>query len=212
MNKNIAKKLILSVFVTVAMAMVYSGEVSAECEENYGGGETCLVNKRFEIEKHVRVEDEDEDWEDKVMDVAKDDIVEFRIKVKNLSDDEAQKITDFDDMKIKDLLPDEMERVGGSGLTEYWDDFEPGETKTFIIEARVKSDEYDRDVNFEKCVVNVVKLYWDDEFEGSDTATVCYGDEEITELPETGANEVIALVGSGLVLVGLTIKKKIALV
>ncbi|KKS10203.1 MAG: hypothetical protein UU64_C0007G0016 [candidate division WWE3 bacterium GW2011_GWF2_41_45] len=70
-------------------------------------------------------------------------------------------------MKMSDSLPDEMDRVGGSGLTEYWDDFEPGETKTFIIEAEIDSDEFDRDEAFDKCIVNKAKVYWGDEFEGS---------------------------------------------
>ena len=130
--------------MVVAALFVVNGPVFAECESTYGNGETCYINKRFEIDKDVRIE-EDDDWEDKVMDVEKGDVVEFRIKIKNRSDDEADS---FDDMKMEDFLPDEMERVGGSGLTEYWDDFEPGETKTFYIEAKVDEDEYDRDQGF----------------------------------------------------------------
>jgi len=102
-----------------------------------------------------------------------------------------------------------MERVGGSGLTEYWDDFEPGETKTFYIEAKVKEEEYDRDVDFEKCVVNKAEVEWDGEFEGSDTATVCYGDEDVTELPETGSNEIVALIGFGLIAAGILVRKSL---
>ncbi len=206
MTKNMPKNLILGILVGTLLLVVNIGYVSAECESTYGGGETCLINKRFEIDKKVRVEDEDDSWEDKVMDVAEDDVVEFRIKVKNKSDEEAD---DFDDMKIEDFLPDEMYRVGGSGLTEYWDDFEPGESKTFKIKAKVEKDEYDRDKDFEKCVVNKVELTWDDEFEGSDTATVCYGDEDIKELPDTGSNEIVALLGAGMILAGILIKKSI---
>jgi LPXTG-motif cell wall-anchored protein len=110
-------------------------------------------------------------------------------------------------MKMKDSLPDEMERVGGDGLTEYWEDFEPGETKTFIIRAKVNSEEYDRE-NFEKCVVNKAKVLYDDDEEGSDTATVCYGDSEVTELPKTGGSSVLyGALGLGLSAFGLTVKK-----
>ena len=211
MNKNTVKNIVIAFILVIVAAAATAGAVYAECESTYGNGEICYYNKRFEIDKDVRVEDEDDDWEDKVMNVASDDIVEFRIKIKNRSDDDSDKIVDFDDMKMEDFLPDEMERVGGSGLTEYWDDFEPGETKTFYIEAKVDKDEYDRDVDFEKCIVNKAEVTWDGEFEGSDTATVCYGDEEIKELPETGSNEVAALVGAGLIIVGILVRKRTSL-
>jgi len=211
MNKNTIKSIVIASLLFVVVAVATTSAVYAECESTYGNGEICYYNKRFEIDKDVRVEDEDDDWEDKVMNVASDDIVEFRIKIKNRSDDDSDKIVDFDDMKMEDFLPDEMERVGGSGLTEYWDDFEPGETKTFYIKAKVKEDEYDRDVDFEKCIVNKAEVTWDGEFEGADTATVCYGDEEIKELPETGSNEVAALIGAGLIIVGVLVRKRTSL-
>ena len=191
-------KLIVSIVLVFIFGLILSNPVYAG---SYGEEEE--VNKRFTIEKWVRIEGDDS-WEDKVVDVEEDDIVEFRIKVENKSDDEADS---FDDMKIEDFLPDEMYRVGGSGLTEYWDDFDSDEDKTFIIKAQVNSEEYDRDVEFEKCVVNKVELYWDDEFEGSDTATVCYGNVEVEELPETGLFPTMALAGLGLLTVGLTKKK-----
>jgi len=209
MIKNILSKIIISAFITAILAVMYGGQVYAGCKSTYGNGEICIYNKRFEIDKDVRVEEKDDDWEDKVMDVEVDDIVEFRIKIKNKSDDE---LDSFDNMKMEDFLPDEMERVGGSGLTEYWDDFEPGDTKTFYIEAKVKSEEYDRDVDFEKCVVNKAEAEWDGEFEGSDTATVCYGDEDITELPETGSNEIIALIGFGLIASGVLVRKSLSFI
>jgi len=209
MTKNILSKVMISAFITAILTVVYGGEVYAGCTSKYGGGETCVYNKRFEIDKDVRVEEKDDDWEDKVMDVEKDDIVEFRIKIKNKSDDE---LDSFDDMKMEDFLPDEMERVGGSGLTEYWNDFEPGETKTFYIKAKVNAEEYDRDVDFEKCVVNKAEVEWDGEFEGSDTATVCYGDEDVTELPETGSNEIVALIGFGLIASGILVRKSLSFI
>lgn len=123
-----------------------------------------------------------------------------------MSDNEGD--IDFDNMKMSDKLPDELSRTGGSGLTEYWDNFKPGETKTFTIEAKVKSDEYDRSEDFEKCVVNKATVKWDDEFEGSDTATVCYSNSEPKELPKTGHESFVTLVGLGLLASGLLISKK----
>ena len=81
-----------------------------------------------------------------------------------------------------------------------------------VAAAKMKAQVgYDRDVDFEKCIVNKAEVTWDGEFEGSDTATVCYGDEEIKELPETGSNEVAALVGAGLIIVGILVRKRTSL-
>jgi hypothetical protein len=110
-------------------------------------------------------------------------------------------------MKMEDFLPEEMYKVGGNGLTEEWDNFDPKDEKVFIIQAKVDSDEYDSDVRFEKCVVNKAELRWDGEFQGSDTATVCYGNIEPTELPKTGAFSTMGLSGLVLLVSGLVSKK-----
>jgi len=208
MTKNKIKNILVVALFMVGVSMIGAGQVYAGCKSTYGNGETCYINKRFEIDKDVRIKGDD-DWEDKVMDVDDDDVVEFRIKIKNRSDDKAD---DFDDMKMEDFLPKEMKRVGGSGLTEYWDNFAPGETKTFVIEAEIDEDEFDRDVEFEKCIVNKAEVNWDDNFEGSDTATVCYGDEEVKELPETGSNELMAILGAGLIIAGILVRKSTNLI
>lgn len=200
MNKTYIKNLIRT-FVISAVLMSFS--LSNVYADQYGGVE--YINKRFTIEKKVRIQGDDS-WKDKVTDVKEGDVIEFRIKIKNKSDDEAD---DFDNMKMEDFLPDELIRIGGSGLTEYWDNFESGETKTFEIEAKIDSDEFDRDDNFEKCVVNEAEVNWDGEFEGSDTATVCYGDEEPTELPKTGSESIyFGLAGLASIVTGLVIKKR----
>lgn len=196
MTRKTAKNLILSL-VIFAVLLFLTG-VSAYA--NYGGGE---INKRFRITKKVRIEG-DNSWKDKVTDVREGEVVEFKITVENLSDEEAD---EFDKMKIEDFLPDELYRIGGSGLTEYWNDFGSGDEKKFTIEVKVESEEYDRDVEFEKCVVNKVELEWDGEFEGSDTATVCYGNEEPSELPKTGYTSTLAIAGLATLVAGLVAKK-----
>ena len=212
MNKNITKNLIAVVSALVLVVIAGNKAVyAAHCESTYGGGEDCYYNKRFQIDKDVRRitvhkdgSTETGEWEeDKVTGVSEKDIVEFRIKIKNLSDEEAGS---FDDMKMEDFLPDALIREGGSGLTEYWDDFEPGETKTFTIKAKIDSDEFDRDDDFEKCVVNKAEVRWDGNYEGSDTVAVCYGNKEPTELPKTGAVSELAIVGIGLLTAGLLLK------
>lgn len=176
-----------------------------ECEPNYGGGQTCL-EEDFDVEKQVKFLDEsDSEFRKKVVDVKKGDTVVFRIRVKNTGE------TNADDMKMEDFLPEELKRVGGSGLTEYWDNFEPGETKKFRIEVQVRDQEYDRE-NFEKCVVNVAKAWQDDDRIGSSEAVVCYGKGEITELPDTGPTATVAmtLAGLGMVFGGILAAKKFA--
>ncbi len=187
--------------MALAFLAVKSGSVHAKvCELTYDG-EVCIYNKAFFIEKKVRVKDQG-DYEDKLIldndNVA--DVIEFRVRIENKGEVEVS------NMKMEDFLPEEMELVEGDGLTEYWDEFEPGDTETFYIDAKIDEKEFDRD-NFDKCVVNKAEIRYDDSFEGSDTATVCYGDIEITELPETGFASTIAPLGLGLIVIGSLIKK-----
>lgn len=200
MTKSVNYKLISALVVAGVAGVLSGGTAYAGCTSNYGGGETCIYNKNFDIEKKVRKEGDDS-WKDKVTGVDEDEVVEFKIKVKNEGE------VDVDDMKMSDKLPKEMERVGGDGLSEYWDDFEAGETKTFVIKAKVKDSEYDKD-NFEKCVVNKAEVLYDGEDEASDTATVCYSDSEPTELPKTGGSSLLyGVLGLGLTAVGAFAKK-----
>jgi LPXTG-motif cell wall-anchored protein len=170
--------------------------------DQYGEEE---YNTKFKIVKEVRIAG-DTEWKDKVTDVRKDDVVEFRIRIKNTSDDNADST---DDMEMRDYLPEEMEKVGGVGLTEEWDDFDPDDQKEFIILAKVKSGEYDRNVEFEKCIVNKAELRWDGDFQGSDTATVCYGNIQPSELPKTGSFSTLALAGISSLLAGIVGKKSL---
>jgi len=195
--KLIGSFLVMSLFV--AFMVLSTTTVLASCEY----GEECTYDRRFKITKEVRIEG-DNTWRDKVTGVKKGQIVDFRITVKNKSDDEADKAND---METKDILPDEMTKVGGAGLTENWDKFYPGDTKTFIITAKVKDSEYNRAIKFEKCVVNKVELRWKGDFQGSDTATVCYGNVEPSELPKTGALSTLALTGVALLALGLVARK-----
>lgn len=200
MRKSFSNKLIGTLLVVGVTSVLGVNKAYAGCTSNYGGGETCIYNKNFDIEKKVRKEGDDS-WKDKVTNVKKGEVVEFKVKVKN--DGEVK----VNDMKMVDKLPKEMERVGGDGLTEYWGDFEPGETKTFTIKAVVKDSEYDRK-SFEKCVVNKAEVEYKGDGEASDTATVCYSDKKVTELPKTGGSSMIyGALGLGLVALGAVSKK-----
>jgi len=199
-KRSVNHKLIGAILVAGVAGVISTGKAYADCKSNYGGGETCILNKRFDIEKKVR-KDGDDTWKDKVTNVKENEVVEFKIKVKNEGE------VKVNDMEMIDKLPKEMEKVGGSGLTESWDDFDPGDTKTFIIRAVVKDSEFDRD-NFEKCVVNKAEVEYKGDEEASDTATVCFNNKGVTELPKTGGNSMLyGVLGLGLASLGVVSKK-----
>jgi uncharacterized repeat protein (TIGR01451 family)/LPXTG-motif cell wall-anchored protein len=205
--KNITNKLIVSALAIALVSFVgiTKAYADSDCEQVYGGGENCNYDRKLKITKEVRIKGETS-WKDKVTDVTKNDIIEFKITVKNKSDDGADK---YSRLKVEDFLPSEMFWVGGSRTIEFIDDFKPGDSKTFTIEAKVYAWEYDKSVQFEKCVVNKVKLTKGDELKGSDTATVCYGNVNPSELPKTGAETPIALTGLGMLVTGLVVRKKL---
>ena len=206
MSKGNTFKKLIALFSFGFVFFLLGGQkiyASSDCETVYGGGEVCVYDTRFKIVKEVRIQG-DTEWKDKVTDVKEGEVVEFRIKIRNRSDGPADAT---DDMKMEDFLPEEMTKVGGNGLTEEWDNFDPKDEKVFIIQAKVDSDEYDRDVEFEKCVVNKAELRWDGEFQGADTATVCYGNVQPSELPKTGALSTMGLSGLVLLVSGLISKK-----
>jgi LPXTG-motif cell wall-anchored protein len=209
------KKLLkINLIVLVAFVLYFSlaNRTAFACDENYGGGETCIVNKSFNIDKDVKFEDEDDDeYSDKVyVDLTDKDersrTIVFRITIKNTTSSEDTDVEDmeFDKMKMLDDLPDELKRVGGSGLSEYFDNFNPGEKKTFYIKVRLTDDELDKDGEFEKCVVNVAKVYYDSKKEGESAATVCYSNTDLKELPKTGGETPLVLgsVGLGIASIG----------
>ncbi len=197
---------LFAVVIAFFLAVITIPDAHAEdCEPNYGGGETCEREEDLEVSKQVRKYkdslDNDEGFKDKVTGIEKGDIVEFKIKVKNEGDD-------IKDVDVKDSLPDELKKVEGD-TSKHYDELEAGESKTFRFKAKVYDDEFDREDSFEKCVVNKVTVKQDDDKKASDTATVCYGDSEIEELPATGSTAVVfAGLGSAISGLGLYLKKR----
>lgn len=208
MNKKLYKlnMVLFAVVVAFFLAVLTLPSAHAEdCEPNYGGGETCEREEDIDVDKKVRIYDEDldddEGFSDKVTDVEEGDILEFKIKVKNKGDD-------IEDIDVKDSLPNELKMVSGED-SEHYDEIKAGESESFRFKAKVKDSEFDRDDSFEKCVVNKVKVKQGDETKASDTATVCYGDSEIEELPSTGSGAaLVAAVGSAVSGLGLYLKKR----
>lgn len=202
-----AKNLITTIVFLVAILIAQKAlkpVFAADCETNYGGNKICTT-KKVHIKKSVRVCDKNgsncSEWSDKVINVTKNDLVQFKIVVYNDSSDNADSL---DNMSMKDALPSELTRTGGDSLKEYWDNFKTGTSKKFIIDAKVNASEFDRK-DFDKCVVNEAFVYRDKKLKDSADATVCYNNRKPTELPKTGANGTVALIGVGLVLAGIVI-------
>lgn len=207
MNKVFRLNIIISVTLLLlgflTMALMPTKVFAETCEPEGAYGQTCVYDDDFRLEKKVRLEG-DNTWKDKVIDVDEGQVIEFRIEVENVGEVAGE------NMKMTDILPDELERIGGSGLTEEWTDFEVGDVETFIIQVRIVNTEFDREDNFEKCVVNKAEVEEDGNLVGSDTATVCYGGEDVTELPETGAlaTETMSILGFLSTGFGLILKRK----
>jgi LPXTG-motif cell wall-anchored protein len=217
MTKINKSALIIALVATFVVTALSIKTAYAECRQNYGGGETCFVTNKFKIRKFVRLEG-DNNWKDEItIDLNDDDEndkkIEFKVEVTAEIDNPDNVDLDdvlFDDMKMKDKLPEELKFLDESedDLTEEWDDFEAGETKTFYFTVKIKDDEKDQDEEFEKCVVNKASLYYQDEFQGSDEAVVCYKKTEdvlgvtTSELPKTGALPLEGLAGLALISLG----------
>jgi uncharacterized repeat protein (TIGR01451 family) len=165
-------------------------------EEEQEEGEDVSISKK------VRLEGQDR-WEDKISDVSKDDIIEFKIKVENKSGNNTSSI---DDLKMEDKLPDELEKLNGS-LTVYWDDFDQDEDKTFIIKAKVRPSEFDG--NTDECVDNKAIVLIDGDEEDEAEATVCYSNVELAELPDTGAGTNITIFSLGVLLLGIYYRRQV---
>lgn len=204
--------IILAIFSVVLL--VPNTAHAADCEDqSYGGGEPCIINKSFDIEKKVRFEDDNTD-KDKLI-VKYEDIDEeivFIITVKNETDDGGVDDVSFDNMRMHDYLPDGLKLISGD-LTEDWDDFEPGDEKEFKIKVKIDEDYVEDDKYI--CVVNEAVVEYDDNEEASDTATVCFEGSEgdvlgISELPDTGASSTVALtlLGVSMITGGTALKRK----
>ena len=208
MNTKLYKlnMVLFAIVVAFFLAALTIPEAHAEdCEPNYGGGETCDREEDLEVSKQVRKYKDslgdDEGFKDKVTGIKEGDVVEFKITVKNEGDD-------VEDVDVKDSLPEELKKISGD-TSRHYDELEAGEKKTFRFRAKVLDSEFDREDSFEKCVVNKVTVKQDDDKKASDTATVCYGDSEIEELPETGSVAAVSAgLGSVVSALGLYLKKR----
>lgn len=205
-NKYISTFLSVSVFALVLG--LFTVPTRAECTPNYGGGENCVYESRFKIKKYVKLED-DNSWKDEVLiDLDDDDeddkkiLFKVEVTVDVEGDDIDEDSIEFDDMEMKDSLPDELKFLSESedDLTEEWDNFKAGDKKTFYFTTKITDSEKKKDGSYEKCVINTAKLYQDGDKVDDDDAVVCYkrGGDVLgtsTELPETGTPGIAGISG-----------------
>ncbi|MBM4401990.1 MAG: DUF11 domain-containing protein [Candidatus Cloacimonetes bacterium] len=189
------------VFLAATSYVLAQDEV---CLPIYGGGEVCapIKNKSFAIKKDVRKKGFRE-WQNEISGVKSNHEVEFRIIVTNTGE-----IT-VDGLRITDTLPSNLTLSSGQ-LSWEINGFAPRQEQTFIFSAQANTDGMED--NQEKCVVNKVRVGYQEQTEASDTATVCIekGEvlaEEITELPPTalGLYETLGfiLMAIGFIVTGL---------
>lgn len=207
-SKNLKMRYLIFCSFALVLTFLWVKSVSAQtCTPRYGGGEECVYNKRFSLEKKVKRDGEsDSKYKDKIGDLEPGDKVVFRIIAKNTGDFKVDKV------EIEDTLPKEFKKISGETEWEI-EDFKPGEEVEFSFKAKVV-DEEELGLNKEICVVNTVELFYKDDLENSDTATVCINTPVITtikvekELPKDGANFSLNLVVvTSLIFTGLLLRK-----
>jgi hypothetical protein len=181
----------------IVLSTVFAFNANASCSGSYGSS-TCS-DSGFDLTKKVSFKDEEA--KQKLTGIKKGDVFKYTFKIENKTDETKT-------LKLVDNLPAELERVGGIGFTEEVTLDKKSSVK-LVMEVKVKDSEFDNKTNFEKCVVNTAHLYKEDAKKESSSATVCYGEGVAKTLPETGPNDIFALVGLVLASAGIVIRQSI---
>lgn len=181
----------------IVLSTVFAMTANASCSGSYGSS-TCS-DSGFDLTKKVSFKDEE--VKQKLTGIKKGDVFKYTFKVENRTDETKT-------LKLVDNLPAELERVGGIGFTEEVT-LDKNSSVKLVMEVKVKDSEFENKTNFEKCVVNTAKLYKEDALKESSSATVCYGEGVANSLPETGPNDIFAIIGLVLASAGIVIRKSI---
>jgi len=187
------KKIFLINLIVLSTVFAFNANASG----SYGSS-TCS-DSGFDLTKKVSFKDEEA--KQKLTGIKKGDVFKYTFKIENKTDETKT-------LKLVDNLPAELERVGGIGFTEEVTLDKKSSVK-LVMEVKVKDSEFDNKTNFEKCVVNTAHLYKEDAKKESSSATVCYGEGVAKTLPETGPNDIFALVGLVLASAGIVIRQSI---
>ena len=172
---------------------------AVRCETQYGGGEVCVYTGELQLDKEV--------WNpelEKFVDnlgltdykFAPGEKIVFKLAVKNVGD------KTFDQLNLKDLLPDYLELESGELEWEIAD-LAVDETEERRFGTRVVPVDKLPEGNTTLCVVNEAEVWSGDE-KDKDTAQVCITKKVlgVTELPPTGPEDwlstLFAILASGL--------------
>lgn len=182
----------------IVVSSVLALNANASCSGSYYGSSSCS-DSGFDLTKKVSFKDEEA--KQKLTGVKKGDVFKYTFKIENKTDETKT-------LKLIDNLPNELERVAGIGFTEEVTLGKKSSVK-LVMEVKVKDSEFENKKDFEKCVVNTAQLYKDGAKKESSSATVCYGEGIAKTLPETGPNDIFAVVGLILATAGVVIRKSI---
>ncbi len=182
----------------IVLSVVLAVSANASCSGSYGS--SSCSDTGFDLTKKISINDGE--TKQKLTGIKKGDVFKYTFKIENRTDETKT-------LKLVDNLPNELERVGGIGFTEEVTLNQKSSVK-LVMEVKVKNSEFENKTNFEKCVVNTAHLYKEDAKKESSSATVCYGEGVAKTLPETGPNDIFAIVGLVLASAGVVIRRSIS--
>lgn len=178
---------IISLFLLVTPTFA-----AVRCETQYGGREVCVRTGKVQIDKEV-FDPQQKKFVDNMglndYKFSPGEEVTFKIKVKNVGDDNLPLIN------VIDTLPSMFQNPGGSPLFQL-KDLKPGEEKEKEIKAKVvASDKFPADKSV-LCVVNAAEAVSGSD-KDRDTAQVCLERKVLPQkrapkvLPQTGPEHTI---------------------
>lgn len=180
------------------------------CEPIYGGGERCREVGKIWIDKEVQKRETSEFYDDlgAADSFYADDIITFRIRIKNVADETIGTI------QVWDKIPDHTNFFSGPGTYNsdtrelYYEvkDLPVGETKEDVISVKVVGE---NDLPAETtCPSNSIKAHTE-EGDYTDSSYFCLRQRVLGVTPPTGVNYPLYLAFfTTLGLIGIVLKKK----
>ena len=176
-----------------------SAFAAVRCESLYGGGETCVRTGELQIDKEIcnpgkengqylSCNVDNGPFVDNLgpsdRNFTTNEEIVFKLKVKNVGDD-----TLFD-IDVKDTLPTYLFLTGDSDTDFNIDKLNPGDSKEFIVKARVVAENQLPADKSLVCTVNTAEVNDNNDEHDKDTAQFCISKKVlgVTVLPKTGSD------------------------
>lgn len=196
-------------FVALAAWFTPKALADGSCQPIYGGGQTCTAGN-ITISKDVR----NPQTNVFVHDLGISDphyfagnLASFQVNVSNTGNATINTVT------VKDILPDYLTYDSGTGsydsfaktLTWTISNLQPGQTQTFVINARVAAQSQLPSTMGVVCVVNQAVATTSEGQNAHDSSQLCIG--KLTSTPSTGPEvlDLLALIPTGLA--GIALRK-----